>query len=752
MRVRSAVAVTAVLGTAVGLVPVLGGVAGAGEAEPAEEVVLPARERVEPRNAALLTVGTTGYLQSAEGHAGTLWTDFATGVGRPLQALSSTLPYEGLTARSYPAKGAEPARVLLTDLGSGTTVTVPLGPKDSWTRAYTKDTVTVLRRGADAAAPLRLVTLRMVDGKAQERDIQGLPAQAGGIATRFQDAHGAVVHLTATDSSSGFYVLDYAAATLRRIPTASAQNAIGISRKHLLFRTPSSAPTGKVVLFSRADPGAPPAEVVLPNASSVAAVGDWLLAALAAPDKESPGGPLLAYPLSGGAPKQLLAHARRAAPLNEPATSVLAIGGTSAADWAVRRITVTADGSPAVTTVRTLPPAPARVESLVLGGSTLGYAGAVEGSMLPGLHTRELSPTGTPTAGAARLNQRFDSSPAYTFALGNGRVAYSMGNGVVSPNPDGTLRVTPVPAMGWLRDASGRYAVANGEGGQQYVVDMEATTGNQLVLTREVSAVALWGDTLWKPAAEEGTVESYNLKTKVTGPAVNLVGGCTPERLQAVGRWIYWECDPFRTGVYDTVAKKRVQGAGGANAKLGDGFLVRRDDDGRLLLTDFTKATPEAETISAPGTTQWTVDAYGGHVAFADAEQRIHLKPTGVARQAVTVLESEVDETAVARNAADPWNARFFLSRPAARWTLTFTNDRTGTTVATRTGTAREGTQITPVWDGKDDKGNVAPSGRHTWTLTVDPGDGTGAREVTSGTLGLSGTSPVKIWHRNGPK
>ncbi|GHH37894.1 FG-GAP repeat domain-containing protein [Streptomyces candidus] len=428
-----------------------------------------------------------------------------------------------------------------------------------------------------------------------------------------------------------------------------------------------------------------------------------------------------------------------------PDGSALAVGGTSAGDWAVRRITATADGAPTVTPVKALPPVPARIDQPVLGGGRLGYATTADANALPGLYEHDLAVTGAPTPGLRTLRHRLVEDAPQLTALGDGRTAYRSGQGVSSPNGDGGVRWTHTPSpLTSLVSASGRYAVVNAEDGKQYVTDFEDFNGSSEVLTRpRQTAAALWGSTLWKPAAATGSIDSYDLKTGRTTPAVNTGSGCVPSALQAVGRWLYWECATTKAGVFDLTAKKNI--AAPLGGKLGDGFVVTRTADGRLRLTDLLQDGATAD-FSAPGVTvgNWAVDAYGGPVAYTDPEQRIHLKPTGIARQATTVVESEVDGTARA-SGNTPWNARFLLSRPVTRWTVAFTDNR-GRTVATRTGTAREGAQIAPSWDGKDAKGDIVNGGRHTWTLSTDAGDGTGVRKTASGTLYLYG---AKTPHRD---
>ncbi|MCM2420137.1 hypothetical protein [Streptomyces sp. RKAG293] len=164
-------------------------------------------------------------------------------------------------------------------------------------------------------------------------------------------------------------------------------------------------------------------------------------------------------------------------------------------------------------------------------------------------------------------------------------------------------------------------------------------------------------------------------------------------------------------------------------ALLGDGFVVRRDiPAGKLYLTDLgtaktTELAPIADGVSDDRQRTWTVDAYGGHVAYLDAAQRVHIKPVTIPRSPLTSIDARTGgdtDAASTDEAVNTWHGTWQLSRPSAGWSPVVRNLR-GAVVATRTGA-----------DRSDGKGGFLKAGvklgtgwqAYTWLGT--PGDLTG--------------------------
>jgi hypothetical protein len=152
----------------------------------------------------------------------------------------------------------------------------------------------------------------------------------------------------------------------------------------------------------------------------------------------------------------------------------------------------------------------------------------------------------------------------------------------------------------------------------------------------------------------------------------------------------------------------------------------------------------------APGTpsvrgVNWTVDKFGGPAAYVDADHRIHLVPSGVAAQALGVVESEATGN-TEENSLDGslwWQWRGLLSKPATSWTATFTRKATGAVVRTFNGGEVDGT-LSARWDKRDAKGALVPDGTYTFKLTARPADGSGVPLTVSQTVKVSDAAVVR--------
>ncbi|MFC9245059.1 FG-GAP-like repeat-containing protein [Streptomyces sp. NPDC057136] len=138
------------------------------------------------------------------------------------------------------------------------------------------------------------------------------------------------------------------------------------------------------------------------------------------------------------------------------------------------------------------------------------------------------------------------------------------------------------------------------------------------------------------------------------------------------------------------------------------------------------------------------VDKYGGHLAYVDAWQRVHVVPTGVP----TVLSAR-GEWRTGLPTGGPtggyvgdWNYRATLSKPASSWKAAFKDRRTGKVVRTVMGGEARGVLFAD-WDGRTDLGKLAVNGRYDWTLTVQPADGHGAALTRTGEYALTHAAPA---------
>ncbi|MEV3989893.1 FG-GAP-like repeat-containing protein [Streptomyces sp. NPDC049837] len=418
----------------------------------------------------------------------------------------------------------------------------------------------------------------------------------------------------------------------------------------------------------------------------------------------------------------------------------------------------------------------AKPEQIALGGGRLTVTGWPEPETGRALYEYDLPAHGSVQPGPRRLAERnfwmnypcdggnsdqfcseFDSR---LWALGDGRVGYHAPDFGGQYASGGQVPYSSLglgywhPAGGdFVAGAAGQYVIVNNSEKRQQLIgsfDKADAGEGSLVHSRPITASSVWGDSLWQPGTAAGTVNSYNLRTKTTTPDIDVDPGsdCVPDSLQAVGRWLYWHCfEEGRAGVWDHRKASGIPVAAKTWEQIGDGFLVGQSGDGELRLLDFHRGageTPSERVLAQrPSISQWTVDKYGGHVAYVDEENRIRIVPVDVPRSPVTALDTRTDTTLDLRPGAKTvWSGQWRLSRPAASWTLIF-RDSHGNVSRKLTGTGRDGAAIRATWDGRTDDGRLAPGRQHRWDLIVDPGDGTPHQYVSKGTTMVVGGRSV---------
>ncbi|WP_370412637.1 FlgD immunoglobulin-like domain containing protein [Streptomyces fradiae] len=743
---RTALAVTTALGIAAGLATAVTAPAAAAPAGPSgttatDEVVIPNPGRELPRSDYLKQAGTTGYAHVLEG-TGTVWTDYGTGTHTPVTA-SAAAGHSGHWATISSEPLDQPRTVTIQELGSEArkTVTLPAGLR--WSGAYNADTT--LAFGMDDTGRLTSLTLYQAaeDGTTRARPVENLPELYGGLGAWKQDLRGAVLRTrtTATGPVTPF-LLDYATATITALPAAMGTPiALALGDRHVVGYPGAGKP---LLSVPRGNPTAQPVETVLPapvdgesSGVSFAVSGDNVVyqRKLQLPTNGTLAGRALrAIPVGGGTATELLKYAEEGGFATAPDGSVLVAGGTGALDWAVRRIVTGADGVPQVTRVRDVPAMPRDIQRLALGGGRVSY-------LSPRRDWNELfdvdtTMTGTPTAGTPTKRFAFAVHPVSGLAsLGDGDSVALWGTTVAAPTEPTTYKGFGLPAGETVVDAAGRYVVVKA-GDTTYVGDVENYDGNKssVLLTLQNSPAAVWGSKAWKPAGTapaSGLVNAYDLKTGTTSPSVDLMSGCRPTDLRAVGRWLYWACGAGKAGVYDQTLKKSVPVPVG-EALLGDGFVVRHEG-GKLMTTNAaTGQTSELADLPASSAsdrgTGWTVDKFGAHVAYLDAGKNIHVKRVPVAAQPFSLVEGNDPFV------SGPMAARVRMSRTVGAWTAEIKN-AAGSTVRTYRGTRGTAAGVTFAWDGRDDHGRGVAAGRYTYVLTLQPADGAGTAQRVTGTL-----------------
>ncbi|MEW2525386.1 hypothetical protein [Streptomyces sp. NPDC047071] len=732
--------------------------------------VIDAADRFEPRGEALYGAGRTGYVhreESDDGTSDTVWTEYGTGRTRSVALGSVNGP---IVARLRPGFRA----MDLTDLDSGESVTINAPSGHSlMAGGFTDRTAVsdVIDRATGTIASFHLLRAE-ADGTTSIRAVTGMPDDATSVQrVRSQDREGAVLVVNAPGGERA-YLLDYRTGAATRIFPGLQGEALPTSFALSPDRVLGYWPEGDAAYtVERGTPGAAPLRTSVPGPAgtptkpraTMALAGDRILVVRDEPQpKERVGQPLQALRIGADGPgaraETLLTYAgARLAPAADG--SVLVVGGTGAADWAVHRVSAGGAGGVRLTAVRAIAPVRAGIDGLALGGGRLTVATAGGGGNgMRALRAYDLS-GGLPGTGAPKAVARpehdsalpdrsydrcgEDSACVALHALGNGRVAYSTGNAVRVPTSPDTHR-TVAPGQGRVRllDASGRYVLTHSPKGYA-VGDSESRTATRVVHTLKARSAALWGTKVWQPGKKAGTVVPYDLKSGKTGAAVTLAARCAPNDLQVVGRWLSWSCGG-KVGVRDLKAKRDIAlpPYGGL---LGDGFLVRHRGT-RLELVDFHKGARAPVTVKGLATVPedaragvtWTVDRFGGHVAYVDAAQRVRIAPVAVARSPIESIESRTDGRVSAAGRGGTWQGHWQLSRPATAWKVTF-KDASGRTSGNVRGTAHDAASVAARWHARTPDGGRPRNGRHTWTLAVKGSGDPAYRTVKTGTLQLTG-------------
>ncbi|MFF2779050.1 FG-GAP-like repeat-containing protein [Streptomyces sp. NPDC058052] len=608
-----------------------------------------------------------------------------------------------------------------------------------------------------------------------------LPGASSGPWVLAQDGTSAVLRYhVGEDSAVG--LLDFAAGTVTPLPYAGARSAALDAQRIVL------GGTTEAVVLSRTDPTAPGRVLALPEPAAdgtarLDLVGEWLLgrAALPATDENLPSAGLYAVPLAGGAARDLGITLRAEEPAGRgPDGAVYVVGTPDAGAVGVQRIAPGADGVPAAGRFLALTGAFPR-ESLTLSQGRLvsQTTTAVSDRVLQGY---DLALTGTHAAtarwtcdslvAAANCPQILPSAtyPRWWTETGDGRLVTlesadrpdcadcAVAVRVTTPGSGGTTRGVVVKHASRLTPdtlvrASGRYVHFYADAGsvrRSIVADIE--TGAVLRDSTDLDQ-SLWGRQLWS-GATDGKVTAVDVRTGATAATADLGTGCAYRGIEVVGKWIHRRCAdaPGAAVVHDREKRQSVwtRIPSDVRPRLGDGFLafpaaswghqlyavdVRSGEDRERFLGELPDDRNDFEGQS------WTVDRFGGGIAFVDSWESVRVTGLGGVTSRLTAIDADTPAAANIRTAA--WKPRWWLSKPGSSWTLTLQHKISGKAVRTLTGGEARGI-VAPSWDGKDGAGKYVANGAYGWSLTVRPADGQGADLTASGTVGLSGAAAVR--------
>lgn len=701
---------------------------------------------------------------------------------------------------------AEPSPRVTLIQGAGTAgdpVEVPLPADHAYQGTFGGTVLT--RSGGSGGAPVAYHRWQVRNGTAVEAPVTGLPADARDVAVEDGDERSVVLRYRTADASDPWPhwgIVDLATGALRELPDRlGPDNGWEVSAFRLgrdaVLRVRDGR--GQAEVYDRADLAAQPRSVSISSFSYQAAYG-FAGSSLLAVEPTQPGNnayrgqPLWAqrYDVENAPMRPVGRHTAHQI-VAAPDGSVLVAGASAEEhvyegdlDWGVYRVHQKADGALTRTRLTDVRPVPAQIHGLSLGSGVLTTADnstQYEPSTIIG--TYRSAWLSAPAAGGAptvrrttvdgRINGRDGDCSSGTvrcvrmFADGTGRHGRAepteWGWTVLRDNgsPDWGPLVETHGSSPRLTDLSGRYGIVDeASGGKQYVVEFPASGTGTVLTTRDKVAAAVWGDTLWSGARNGGTVSATRVRSGSaggTGPAVESFttrDGCTPATLQAVGRWVYWDCgdrwNAADSGVYDRTTRRTVTAPAG-NVLLGDGYLVHHVEDGGaggadggLRLLDLSGGLPASgssadlpvRTVAGAAAlgqdgragVSWTVDRFGGGVAYADDQQRVHVAGSGTTASALSAIDSS------AVSGPGSWSGSWWLSKPAADWELTLRHQGTGAVVRTVSGTEARGL-LTAAWDGRDTAGAPAAPGPYAWSLTARPADGQGPDLTLTGAAEL---------------
>lgn len=766
-----------------------------------ETVVVSPGARFVPRATSVLNAGVTGFLTAREGDDRVRWTDYASGAATVLpDRLPKPLEYdpeEGRRRGGWPtgfgqgsdivavyAQSPSP-HVTLRERGSGPVGTVPV--PDGQTYVGTYGTTVVTRTGSERNVT-SLHLLRVAAGGVEDQKLDGLP-EGWDLSVADGDARSIVVSgilWEGTTMTRGWWLVDLATGKLQTLDEHAQSVTLG---KDTLLQVGSYE--GKV--FDRDDLTAEPRELDLRNYSydmTFGMLGNSLVgvAPLNSGDNEYRGRRLVRISDDGETTEELLAVAHTDL-ARTPDGSLLVAGAETRTDrgpldWGYYRFTEAADGTVKRTRVADIEDMPAQPAGISLGSGILTTADD-SGLFMPGTYIGSyrstwLKTSGSPTEVRTTVDGLtggrdadcgwLDGEYCVTmFASGDGfhgrREGTEQGETMLFRNgeADWGPRLTTGLMSPEVVDLSGRFAVVNeASGSTQKISEFEGADSGKVLESRPQGAAAIWGNTLWSASPDSSTVTSKTLPAGTAGTSFTTPNKCVPTELQAVGRWVYWSCRDanwFRgAGVYDRQTGRSVT-APDASALLADGYFVTYTEAAGLTLFDLRNGSPAGATYadlpqralvsaaelgrSTVRRSGWTVDRFGGHVAYTGGDRRVRIVPTGVPTSPLSVIDAKAPAGSLDLRAATPkWTGTWWLSKPASSWQLTLKNTATGTTARTLTGGEARGL-VTAAWDGKDAAGRLVGNGAYTWTLTAKPADGQGAALTTSGTVRVSGGAAV---------
>ncbi|MFD8015399.1 FG-GAP-like repeat-containing protein, partial [Streptomyces sp. NPDC059762] len=744
--------------------------------------------RTPPRAATVDAVGAGGSAPGGEDSDRSSgermeWTDFATGTSRSLGYGDGNDAFAefGTGGRYvYTEESAGSPALLDLETGSATALTVP---EDTSYRGLVGDRL--LFQQYEPGTSLGTTTGYFVRSAAAPNGpstpVTGWPADADLHMARLVAGAPGVAVLRFTRGTSGMNrdsilgVVDLTTGRMQVLEEPTAANGVLVAGVAVTAdRIAWVDPDRTVHIRQRADLTGPETSYPLPaglSATRIGLVGDWLLTtAETATTLEDLTRRLVAVSPAGEQQTLLAGAEERITQLGDGSGAAAVTGGTSATDWAVlKAVPGKGGGAPVLEKLRKVEPLPTEVSGLALGMGRLttleqdsGKEAGFQTRSLPvgPLHTGQSAPVSAGTEAGAQWYETplFDAGDGRT--VSSPRITYQP-RAVVSRKAGGQttrVRVDQTGQTGQVADAFGRWAVYQtgtpgsygglvGDG-ETLVLDMD---GQKILSRQKQVAAALWGDTLYTGTTTTGQVARKDLATGKTLGTLTTESGCALTELQTAGRWLYWACAGYtKQGVLDLknpAAPVRVTLPAGSyrGGLLGDGYFV--DESGSYLrVTPFHTgkagtAYPltRAEPVSGTRRTTWTVDRFGGAVAYRGADQRVHAVWTDIPTSDLTAASTSVPASL---RLPGTWKGSWTLSKPAASYEVSIRDAYSWKAVRTVRANETRG-RIDVTWDGRNAAGLPVPNGPYVWELRATTADGKGRDLVATGRFPVSGSRPA---------
>lgn len=733
-------------------------------------VVFPASVAGQPRDVVPLVAGPTGYLWYEQGR-GHFWSTYA-GDSTPLTAREEGPEADGTYGAGFDGFATYLAdwtptsdSVRLVDMATDRLSYLDIPSRHQYVGVFGSTVVTFTQ--STTTAPRAWHLLRTVNGTVQDTPVTGWPEGALPPAKAVTGTADGILTTYELDGVSRSAWIDLASAQVRTVPgDATVQPVSTVSSPTEVVEW---AKDGEARFYTKGEAGASgpltlAATTDLPyNEGDVllGVVGSRLIVGRASGDGSSAPYRVVSVPRAGGEETTLFAHGRKQA-LAAPDGGLLLLAGATADALSLQRLVAEGDGTAAAELVDVTP--------LTSQPRSFSFShGRLESlEQMPdesnAYRTRSVSVTGELTAGATQERGGFglgidkctDGSPCDEhFATGDGRLVVQ---GLFQSDDEplvveegatsGRVLTTELTNV-QITDVSGRYALGGGETETgEWVTNtaLDLDTGKRLATFTIPFDYDLYGDTLWTQGKVNGTVVGYDVRTGAVKRTVDLGSGCRAEFIKVTAHWLSWDCAGSvpTGGVYDldkNVNKPYTQ----PFSVLGDGYVVQTE--GRdLTVTDIRGAEPVLKATYQTSEDNfehgpWAVDTATGRMAFEDnAAGDVRVVDLGVPASPLARIDADVPTGANLK--AGAWKPRWWLSKPAASWTLTLKNKATGAVARTLTGGEARGV-LRASWDGKDAAGKFVANGTYTWALTAQPADGQGADLTVTGSVAISGAAPV---------